>query len=84
MCPFQFFFKAPCPTCGVTRALIAIFSMDFSAYCQYNFMAPFLVSAVGLYINKDIFFKPKWIEKYLYSVLFINSIYYYSRITSYI
>lgn len=38
-CIFRTIFNFPCPTCGVTRALISLLKGDFSAYCYFNVMA---------------------------------------------
>lgn len=45
-CPFRTFFKITCPTCGVTRALIAFLSGDYNLYIQMNPFAVPLVFAV--------------------------------------
>lgn len=38
----------PCPTCGVTRALMSLLRMDFQSYIYYNCMAVPLVIATFL------------------------------------
>lgn len=38
----------PCPTCGVTRALLSLLRMDFQSYLYYNCMAVPLVIATFL------------------------------------
>ena len=35
-CPIKHIFGISCPTCGVTRAMIAILKGDFVGYLSYN------------------------------------------------
>lgn len=43
-CPIKYFFDIPCPTCGMTRAMIALLKGDVGAYLGYNPLAlPFLL-----------------------------------------
>ena len=43
-CPVKYFFHIDCPTCGMTRAMFALFRGDFAAYIHFNPMAlPFLL-----------------------------------------
>ena len=43
-CPIKYFFHINCPTCGMTRAMFALFRGDFAAYIHFNPMAlPFLL-----------------------------------------
>lgn len=78
-CPILYFFKIPCPTCGVTRALLALLRLDFKAYLQYNFMAVFLVSAVWLLIHVRLFRRRKIIYGYCAAVLLVNTAVYIFR-----
>ena len=36
MCPMVIVTGLPCPGCGLTRALISVFKLDFSHACEYN------------------------------------------------
>ena len=43
-CPIKYFFHIDCPTCGMTRAMLALFRGDFASYMSFNPMAlPFLL-----------------------------------------
>ncbi len=43
-CPIKYYFHIDCPTCGMTRAMFALFRGDFAAYIHFNPMAlPFLL-----------------------------------------
>lgn len=49
-CLIRFLFHFPCPTCGVTRALISLIQGHFDKYCYYNIMALPLLCATILMI----------------------------------
>lgn len=51
-CPFYQIFDAPCPSCGLTRAWIAAFHLDFCSAFEYNFMF-FSVPVLVLYFLFD-------------------------------
>ncbi len=53
-CPILYLFKVPCPTCGVTRAMMSLLVLDFKGYFNYNFMALPLCVAVLLLLNIDV------------------------------
>lgn len=38
ICPFYFFFKLPCPGCGLTRSIVSILCLDFNQSIQYNIL----------------------------------------------
>ena len=38
-CPFYTFFHIYCPGCGVSRMLVSLLTLDFSAAMQYNLLA---------------------------------------------
>lgn len=50
-CPIRYFLKIPCPTCGTTRALLALFRLDWAGYCSYNIMALPVTFVVVLFIH---------------------------------
>ena len=45
-CPIQYFLDVPCPTCGVSRALIALLHGDIQEYYEMQPMALPLVLTV--------------------------------------
>lgn len=64
--------------------MLAFLRLDIKEYVEYNPMALFMVSAVLLYLFRDFFQKKKWIDWYMGSVLFINSIVYVLQIFDYL
>ena len=80
LCPVLIIFSLPCPCCGVTRAITALIRLDFTSYVEANIMAPFLCSAVLLFLHRRPLGDPKWIDVYVYSVLTVNTVYYAVRL----
>lgn len=75
-------FNIPCPTCGVTRAIFALFKLNIGQYCSYNIMALFLITSIWLKLNEEFFSKKKLINYYLFLVLIINTCYYLYRLST--
>lgn len=48
-CPLNTVFGIPCPSCGITRALISVFHGDMAAAFFYHPLWPVIVSAVILF-----------------------------------
>ena len=76
-CPIKYTTKVPCPTCGMTRAMISLIHFDFKGYVEYNVMAFFMITAVLLLIHRNLFRKSKWINWYSMSVLVVNLLVYF-------
>ena len=79
-CPVALILHFPCPTCGVTRALIALFRLDLSAYVEYNIMALPLLAALGLVVLRNCFKHKKAVNTIVYSILALNFLYYAMRV----
>ena len=79
-CPIYALLGVPCPTCGVTRAMLSLLRLDIRSYFKYNAMAFFLVTAVMLAIFKSTQRRSLLIDIYVYSVLVINAVYYAVRL----
>jgi hypothetical protein len=50
LCPFKTITGLPCPTCGVTRAVMAMTRLDFAAAVAFNPLAVAAAIAGGLYL----------------------------------
>ena len=51
VCPVWLVFGVPCPTCGVTRALLALAQGDLTGYVRCHPLALFLAAAVLLALH---------------------------------
>lgn len=80
-CPIRALSAYPCPACGMSRALISLFFLDFSGYAYYNLMAIPVIFGVLVAIH---FGKRKemrvFTEVYLVVVAIINIAYYVIRL----
>ena len=76
-CPIRYITKVPCPTCGITRAMMSLIRLDFKGYVEYNVMAFFMITTVMLLIHRDVFKKRKWINWYSMLVLAVNLLVYF-------
>ena len=81
-CPIQFFLNVPCPTCGTTRAMTALFRLDFDAYVSYQPFALPLVIAVLLGVHFHLFARKSRIYFYIAIVLVLNTVWYICRLIS--
>ena len=52
-CPISSLLGFPCPTCGVTRALLSLLRFDFRASLSYHPLAVPLTISVWLLINLE-------------------------------
>ena len=54
-CPFRCLTAIPCPTCGVTRAMIALVKADLKGYLNYHPLAlPLLISVISMIHAKHL------------------------------
>ncbi len=53
-CPFAFFLGIKCPTCGISRALISLLSLDLKSYFSYHPLAIPMVVSVWILITQDL------------------------------
>ncbi|MBQ7373712.1 MAG: DUF2752 domain-containing protein [Clostridia bacterium] len=79
-CPILFIFKFPCPTCGVTRALLSLLQLDFKAYYKFNVMAIPLLFSTWVFVHLKVLKKKKLPLVVATAVLIINFIYYLIRL----
>lgn len=80
-CPIRALSGYPCPACGMSRAIISLFFLDFTGYAYYNVMAVPVVLGILVAIH---FGKKKemrtFTEVYLIAVAIINIAYYIVRL----
>ncbi len=50
-CPVAWLIGRPCPTCGVTRAMICLLRLDFRGYWNHQPMAMPLCAALALLLH---------------------------------
>ena len=78
-CVFRRLTHIPCPTCGMTRAIISIIKLNFPLYFYYNaFALPVLFSVAVLFFSK--FFSKLVIVLSIF-VLVLNFAYYLYRLS---
>ncbi len=52
-CPFLRIFHIPCPTCGLTRATLALFRLDFkTSFALFPFAVPVLYSVFVIFFQR--------------------------------
>lgn len=71
-CPISYFIGIKCPACGVSRAILSLFCLDFRAYAEYNVMALPLILAAWLLINEEFFKHKRFIRTVAFAVLIFN------------
>ena len=79
-CPFKNIFGIPCPTCGVTHALVSLFCLDFDSYMKYNPMALPLTISVLIAFHLNLFKHKKILTAIVVAVAIINFFVYLKRI----
>lgn len=79
-CPIMYLTKVPCPTCGMTKAIMALVQLDIKGYVEYNSMAFFMITAVILLIHRNVLGKKKWIDCFSSLVITTNTLVYFIRI----
>lgn len=75
-CPIYAVFGVKCPTCGVSRAVIALLSLDVEGYINYHPMAIPLLLAVWLMINAEFFKRKKAVYAISLAILVSNFAFY--------
>lgn len=75
-CPILTFIGIECPTCGMTRALLALFRLDFKAYVEYQPFAIWMLIAVLLGVHLRIIPNKRMASTYIIITAVTNYIYY--------
>lgn len=69
----------PCPTCGVTRAMVSLLKSDIRNYCYYNIMGvPLCIATALMFVGEKN--KNKFYQKTSICILIINLLYYIYRL----
>ncbi len=82
-CPILALFGFPCPTCGVTRALLSLIFLKPLDYFRYNAMAIPLVFALFLALFEHRLRNRKAVIAAVFAILLINTVYYSIRLIYY-
>lgn len=82
-CLIAAFFGIPCPTCGVTRAMLSLFSLDFKGYMGYHPLALPLVASVILLLHAKVIKRCLWIYIVASAVLLLNTVRYIGVLVQY-
>ncbi|MBQ4612214.1 MAG: DUF2752 domain-containing protein [Clostridia bacterium] len=69
-CLFMGLFDIPCPGCGITRAYIALFHLDFAAAFAHNPMFWAVPILYVSYLFDDKLFKARWANALLLTLLY--------------
>ena len=80
-CPILYLFHLPCPTCGVSRALVAFFTFKFNDYFHYQPFAIPLIICVMLTVHSKFFKHKIAVFSFIILVLIMNLIFYFLRFT---
>ncbi len=75
-CPILTFIGIECPTCGMTRALLALFRLDFKVYVEYQPFAIWMLIAVLLGVHLRIIPNKRMASTYIIITAVTNYIYY--------
>lgn len=78
-CIIRTLFNCPCPTCGVTRAIISLLKNDIRNYCYYNIMGiPLCLATILMFFGERK--KNKTLQKISVCIFIINLFYYVYRL----
>ena len=82
-CPILALTNVSCPTCGVTRAMLALLKLDINLYLTYQPFALPLVVVALLGIHYKFVRHQKSVKVYIYIVIVSNFVYYLLKLVKY-
>lgn len=65
ICPFFYFFKIPCPGCGLSRSVICLLNFDLVSSLKYNILGIPLIICCFIYFLLIIFNKSDLMNKFV-------------------
>lgn len=75
-CPVRFFFGIRCPSCGMTRAILALLRLEFQKSLEYNLMTIPVVFALFLGFHKRLIRRKGLADILIITVAVITFFYY--------
>ena len=69
-CPFKFLFHLPCPTCGTTRSLAALASLDLAGSLRFNPLV--IIGGLGAIVGLALRVRCPWLSRWAWP-LFIGA-----------
>ena len=75
-CLIKYVFGIPCPTCGVTRAMMALVRFDISSYLGYHPLALPLCLSVLFVLHLKLFRKKALPLTFIFVTVLLNTVYY--------
>ncbi len=66
----------PCPTCNMTRAMLALLRLDIRSYLSYNAMALPVCTVFVFQLFRDFLLSKKILDVVTIIIMIINFIYY--------
>ena len=79
-CPFRNIFGIPCPTCGMTHAMLSLLHLDFQSYMHYNAMALQMAITILIAFHLNLFKHKKIITIIVVTITIINFLVYLKKI----
>jgi len=76
-CPFFAVFGLPCPTCGVSRAILALCHFDVQSYLFFHPLALPLLVSVWLMLHMRLFKRKRPLLVFCLSTVGVNTVFYF-------
>ena len=81
-CILRYLFHVPCPTCGISRAIILMLNLEFTSSFYYHAFAVPISICTFLELHRNVFpINKRLIDIISLAVLIMNLIYYIYRLS---